>query len=306
LLYLTSSLQPKSFYLFGAELGHSLAQLIHSVAFNKLGLPYTYEVRESTSVEGYLDVMTSDGFGGASVTRPHKVSIVHFLRRLSPHAQAIGAVNTIIASPAGPIGENTDWRAIHTCILRCRFRSNFASHDPSVLVVGAGGVARVAVYAILQLGFKRVQVINRSIDRANALVSSLGRLDPDFDIVIVRDLGGSRQSNWEPPDVIISTIPQLESRQELECLLPLEHVFAKPHGILLDMAYAPRRQSPLNQLLSTLNGKKWDSISGTDVLLEQAFEQIRLWTGKRAPRSAILAAVEKEGRVVCSSPKGPA
>jgi shikimate 5-dehydrogenase len=274
--------------------------LIHTVAFQKLGLPYSYRVVESDHVELYSEIIADEHFGGATVNRPHKVDIIPFLRRLTPHAEAMGAVDTIIASPAGPVGENTDWRAIHTCILRCRLRSNSTDKEPSVLVVGAGGVARAAVYALLQLGIKKVQIVNRSLDRATALASFLGRLDPNFNIAIVGDLNTQLGDDWISPDIVISTIPQLESVQDLTRLLPPEKVFAKSQGILLDMAYAPRLESPLNQLLRSMGNKNWDSVHETDALLEQAYEQIRLWTGKRAPRTAIRNAVAKQREALSS------
>lgn len=282
-----SSTSPKSFFLFGDNLLDRFSTIIHHTGFRKLGLPYTFESIEKDAVEQYTHVMQKSSFGGAAVTRPHKVDIIPLLNGgLSLHARSIGAVNTVVSTPDGCLGENTDWRAIHTCILRSRLRADLVGHNPMVLILGAGGLARAAAYAMLQLGIRRVQVVNRSEGRAVGLVESLRRLDTGFELVYLSDPAGMKA-----PDIVISTIPQLETQSQLEELAPLGQVFAKRTGILLDMSYGPQYTSGLESALEELDGKSWDCISAVDTLLEQGYEQLRLWTGRRAPRQAIREAV---------------
>lgn len=295
---MTGLLKARNYYLFGNGLFNSLSPLIHSVAFKQLGLPHQYYTKEAETVAAYGEAIADESFGGASIRGPHKIAILQMLNRLTPHAEAIGAVNTIISSSAGPVGENTDWRAIHTCVLRCLSYNGYDSiphKDLSVLVIGAGGLARAALYALFQLGLLHLQVINRTPARAYEMAESLQRLDPQLKIEVLTDLGSTILSKgWTPPDIVVSAIPQLRDMQDLEAFAPLEKIFHKRRGMFLDTAYAPNPTSLLTETLQSIPNKEWMMIDAYEVLMEQAFEQFRLWTGRRAPKAAIRQAVSTE------------
>lgn len=291
-------LKPRTFYLFGNGLFNSLSPLIHSVAFRSLGLPHQYLVKEAETVQAYGEAIADEDFGGASIRGPHKIAILQLLNRLTPHAEATGAVNTLISTSAGPVGENSDWRSIHTCVLRCLSYNGYDSiprEGLSVLVIGAGGLARAATYALFQLGLVRLQVINRTPERAHEMADFLQRLDPQLKIEVIHDLSGSAQvRGWTPPDIVVSAIPQLKSMGDLEAFAPLSRIFEKRRGMFLDTAYAPNPTSLLTETVKMIPDKEWMMIDAIEVLLEQAFEQIRLWTGRRAPKAAIRQAVTEE------------
>ncbi|KAJ9128041.1 hypothetical protein QFC24_000332 [Naganishia onofrii] len=293
-------LKSRNFYLFGNGLFNSLSPLIHSVAFRQLGLPHQYRAKEAETVEAYAEAIADDDFGGASIRGPHKIAILSLLSRLTPHAEAIGAVNTIISSPAGPVGENTDWRSIHTCVLRCLSYNGYDSiphKDLSVLVIGAGGLARAAVYALFHLGLVNIQVINRNPPRAYEMAEFLQRIDPQLKINVLTNLSGTILSqDWNPPDIVVSAIPQLDNINDLEWFAPLSRIFQKRRGMFLDTAYAPNPTSLLTKQLQSMRDKEWMMIDAIEVLMEQGFEQIRLWTGRRAPKAAIRQAVAEELR----------
>jgi shikimate 5-dehydrogenase len=89
--------------------------------------------------------MTHPDFGGASVTYPHKLRIRSLLHSISPRAEKIGAVNTVVVREVSGerrlLGDNTDWEGIKACVLR----SGVDLKGKSALILGAGGAARAAV-----------------------------------------------------------------------------------------------------------------------------------------------------------------
>ncbi|KAF9471493.1 hypothetical protein BDN70DRAFT_938911 [Pholiota conissans] len=96
-LHLMGLLPSRKFYLFGTPISQSMLPSLHNTAFDVLGLPHEYQLLETQDVgEKIKVVITAPDFGGASVTIPYKLDVIPLLDKLTPAAEAIGAVNTII------------------------------------------------------------------------------------------------------------------------------------------------------------------------------------------------------------------
>ncbi|KAK7473029.1 hypothetical protein VKT23_001133 [Stygiomarasmius scandens] len=343
ILYLTGLLPPKRYFLFGHPISHSMSPTIHSVAFQTLGLPHTYESMEFHSIEelgtflqellmmnnsasgGGSGGSAGGGFGGASVTIPFKESIMKYLGHVTKHARVIGAVNVITAIPhPGPndqiggytlSGDNTDWRAIKTCLQRSLTPSNIITRETTALVLGAGGTARATLYALYQIGVVRVWLWNRTRTRAEGLKEEFEKVDSGrvLRIRVVGDLDELLQERggWSLPTMIISTIPAtsagalssstpihtnlpsvaLSSHALIDVGLKLDHL-SDAGGVAIELGYERR----ITNLLKLAKEKRergvwWAGVEGIDVLLEQAYEQFRIWTGRRAPRSKVRESV---------------
>lgn len=163
---------PKQYFLFGTPIQQSLSPAMHNGAFAALRLPHTYGLREETVATDYIDLLAEASFGGASVTIPHKETIIPLIDEVRGAAVSIGAVNTIVpemsVGPGGSvvrrlIGYNTDWLGIRRPLLRQLLaRGGQWSNDDKNssgnqkrlvgLVIGAGGTAKAASYAVNDLG----------------------------------------------------------------------------------------------------------------------------------------------------------
>lgn len=139
----------KQFYLFGSPIKQSLSPKMHNAAFRELRLPYFYDLDERSDVGEYRAVIQSPAFGGASVTIPFKESITALLDSIDATAQAIGAVNTIVCRGKRRIGYNTDWLGIFRPLDQLLSSSKRSGLG---VVVGSGGAARAACFALQQLG----------------------------------------------------------------------------------------------------------------------------------------------------------
>ena len=159
---------PKQYFLFGTPIQQSLSPAMHNGAFDALRLPHRYGLREEIAATSYISLMDEKTFGGASVTIPHKETIIPLIDEVRGAAISIGAVNTIVKEQSivedgeivtRLIGYNTDWLGIKRPLLnQLRKRgvswSNIeAGGKRSVgLVIGAGGTAKAACYAVKDLG----------------------------------------------------------------------------------------------------------------------------------------------------------
>lgn len=293
-LHLIGLLPARRFFLFGSTISQSPSPTLHNTAFQTLDLPHIYDLLQTSEVnEQIRATIVSPNFGGASVTLPFKLDIIPLLDKLSPAAEAIGAVNTIIpvatADTSGTerilYGDNTDWIGIRECI---QSRLPSSNRVPAALVIGAGGTARAAVYAMHALGAKRIYIFNRTHSRAEELAGAF----PDLAIDIIEELG-KWPHGGSSPSVIVSTLPPsattLDRGQEGAVYLPPSLFDPDHQGVVLDAAYKPA-ETPL-LALAKASAKGWSTAQGLDMLLEQGYEQFELWTGRRCPRGVVAKRV---------------
>jgi pentafunctional AROM polypeptide len=146
---------------------------MHNGAFDALRLPHRYGLREESTATSYIDLLSDPSFGGASVTIPHKETIIPLIDEVRGAALSIGAVNTVVpevvvnadgTTTRRLVGFNTDWLGIKRPLLRQLLArgGQWSNSDSSSsgsdrkrsigLVIGAGGTAKAACYAVKDLG----------------------------------------------------------------------------------------------------------------------------------------------------------
>ncbi|XP_006456034.1 hypothetical protein AGABI2DRAFT_210736 [Agaricus bisporus var. bisporus H97] len=282
-LTLVGQLPAKQFYLFGNPISHSMSPTLHNTGFQVLGLPHKYSLLETQQFnEQNKEAIAAADFGGASVTIPFKLDVIPSLDELTPAAQAIGAVNTVIPTVSGGkrvlVGDNTDWIGIRKSII-AQLSTGVVGNG---LVIGGGGTARAAIYALQSLNAETVYLWNRTKSKAE----DLARAFPNARVQVLDRLGAWTSA---PPNVIVGTVPAsattLEEGAPSATLLTADlYQYRDGPAVVVDMAYKPA-QTPLLQLASVASN--WKTVRGLDVLLEQGYEQFELWTGRRCPRKIV-------------------
>lgn len=276
----------KRFFLFGSPIGASVSPTLHNTGFEALGLPHYYDKHESAQVDqAVLDIISSDDFGGASVTIPLKLDIIPHLDSVSPDAKLIGAVNTVVPKLSGGkrslTGENTDWQAIATAA-----KLNLATSPDALtgLVIGAGGTCRAAIYALKQIGASQILLFNRTPENALKVKESF---PSEYNIEPITSLSDLPAA----PHIIVSTVPgdSLTTTKGGDGIfVDSGVVLAAKEGVVIDMAYKPYKTALL-QLAEQKSG--WKVVSGVEILCLQGYVQFELWTGKKAPKEKIRKAV---------------
>jgi len=268
------------FGLLGNPVGHSLSPPMHEAAYGELGMDARYVTFEPApdDLGGAIEGASALGISGLNVTIPFKEDA---LNHVEPDdlAARIGAVNTIdfsadatdsSAASARPTGHNTDAAGV---------RRSFAHHDVTLagrdaVVVGAGGAARAAAFALADAG-AAVHVANRTVERAEALAAdlrgataggldSLGTRVPDADLLVnATSVGMEEDRSPVPADAL--------------------------HGDLavLDAVYRPLD----TRLLREARERGATTIDGAWMLLYQGVEAFERWTGREAPVSAMNEAL---------------
>ncbi len=266
--------------VLGSPVAHSRSPQLHLAAYHALGLDdWTYERIECTADE--LPSLVR-GLGpewvGLSVTMPGKFAALEIADQRTRRAQMVGSANTLVRTERGWRADNTDIDGVAGALgYRYDPRDPAPLRGTRAIVLGAGGTAPAAVAALAGLGADEVTVVARSREKAARLIqlgSELGAHTEhrEFADPALPDLTASAE-------VLVSTIPA-------EVAAEYVSVFAAA-PVLLDAIYDPW-PTPLARAVAAVGG---EVISGLQMLLNQAFTQVELFTGRPAPREQMAAAL---------------
>ena len=254
--------------VIGNPIGHSLSPLLHNTAFHARKFDAVFVPFLVREVRDFLAAMKPLGVRGVSVTIPHKETILRHLDDCDPLAGRIGAVNTVVVRGGGRLyGYNTDYVGVLRSLEK---RMRLAGSR--ILLFGAGGAARAAAFALAQAG-SVVCFTARRPERARELAGAVGgQVIPRADLP------------REYFDAIVNCTP-VGMHPGGGCPLETAEVNCR---IVMDMVYRPRE----TELLRLARRKGIDTVSGVEMFLAQGFAQYEIWTGERAPESAMRRAVE--------------
>ena len=295
-LALHGAIKPMQYYLFGSPIAQSKSPAMHNTLFKVTGLPHTYSLFETSKAADLDQILQSASFGGASVTIPLKLDIVPRLDSISDDAKLIGAVNTIIADPSTPssknqggqhlTGRNTDWQGMTRVLLNAGAQP---SAQQSGIVIGGGGTARAAIYALHAMGYTPIYVLGRSKPKIQQLASSFPE---DYNVEVLHPSEQPLKMT-SVPAAAISTIPA-DKPIDPAVKRFLDHwLFGVNDGelrvegdgsrggkmavkqILLEMAYKPA----VTDMMEMAAGGGWTTIPGLEVLAGQGWYQFEAWTG---------------------------
>ncbi|KAJ5291214.1 hypothetical protein N7478_000465 [Penicillium angulare] len=285
-LSLMGEIKAKKFAIFGSPVSQSRSPPLHNTLFAEMGLPHDYGRLETTNVEDVKDFIHAPDFGGASVTIPLKLDIMPLLDEVAQEAEIIGAVNTIVPVQQADksqklVGYNTDWQGMINSLRNEGFYGS--AGNESAVVIGGGGTARAAIYALHQMGFSPIYVVGRTASKLEGMVSTF---PTSYNIRVVDNYAQVDSI----PRVAVGTIPadrpidptmretlckMFEHAQEADGKLIGKSVDGQSPRVLLEMAYKPS----VTALMQLATDAGWKTIPGLEVLVGQGVHQFVKWTG---------------------------
>lgn len=262
--------------VLGSPVAHSLSPVLHRAGYAAVGLTdWVYDAHEVD--EGALPAFVEgldEGWRGLSLTMPLKEAALRVAADADPVATRAGAANTLVRRDDG------GWHAANTDVvgLERALRPHVGDEAPRrALVLGAGATARSAVLALAGLGVTTLTVRARDTARAADLLA--WALDLGIGVVngSVAEIGPWVSTK---DDVVVSTVPAAAGAA-VAATVPAAHA-----GVLLDVVY-DGWPTPLARAAADAGMRV---VSGLDMLVHQAAEQFRLFTGRDAPVEAMAAA----------------
>jgi shikimate dehydrogenase len=272
--------------VLGWPVAHSRSPAIHNAALAALGmdgwryqrLPVPPALFDQTTRS-----LARSGFIGANVTIPHKRAALALAGQASEAARAIGAANTLTFAPDGTIAaENTDAPGLIAALGRI---VDSPAHLRA-LVLGAGGSARAAAWALREAGADEVMVWNRTPERADALARELGvravRQAQPADLLVNCTAVGLEAPELEPSASVDRALNQLG--------LGFDQI--GEYSYVVDMVY---RQGS-TPLLAAARAHGASTVDGLEILVAQGALSFALWTGRQAPLEVMRSAARAEDR----------
>ena len=257
----------KRFAVFGHPVAHSLSPRLHAAFAKQTGIALTYDAIEAPQAAFFdtLQAFADAGGAGANITLPLKQSAFALSSSVTERARRAGAVNTLARTEDGWLGDNTDGAGL---VRDLSDRHGLDLRERRTLLIGAGGAARGVAPALLDAGVGEVYVVNRTAQRADALVDALGQparvhsryltdlpMLGEFDLVI--------NATSATRDATLPALPM---------------ALVGPRTAAVDLSYGEAAIPFL--AWARANGAR-EAIDGLGMLVEQAAESFALWHGVR-------------------------
>ena len=272
--------------IFGYPLAHSISPAFQQAAFDYYSLPVRYYAwpTHPDSLAAEVAKLRTEEYLGANVTVPHKERVRPYLDRLDASAQAVGAVNTIVRDENSLVGHNTD---VYGFIRSLKETTEFEPRGQRVLLLGAGGAARAAAFALAGEKIAELTIANRTHDRARRLadevrdsVGKVGAIPWDADAL---------EAAGNATDLIVNSTSIGTKHGDAETQSPLEAHQIAPGCLVYDMVYNP----PDTRLLTEAGRAGAKTLGGLPMLIYQGAAAFERWTGKEAPIEVMFRAGEK-------------
>jgi shikimate dehydrogenase len=275
--------------VIGHPLGHSISPALFSAAFSAAGIDATYEAWDTPpeTLEGRVNSLRGGDFFGANVTVPHKTEIIPLLDGTEGAATKAGAVNTIVHADSKLTGHNTDVIGFARAL---KEDAHFDAKGKATMVLGSGGAARAVALVLIEAGASVVYAVARQprkLDRMAVEFKSLTKTGTTVTWAYWGD--GSFLRSLAEADLLVNCTPVGTAGSESAGKPVIDPALIQPKTTVFDLVYNPV-ETPLVAAAKSRGAKAY---SGLGMLVYQAAESFRLWTGADADVKVMLEAGRK-------------
>ena len=270
--------------VFGHPVAENPTGVMQEAAFQARGLNWRYltiEVRPE-DLAGAMVGLRALNMRGINLTIPHKVAVIQYLDRLSPEAELMGAVNTVVREGDQLIGHNTDGKGF------LRSVREDAGVDPKgkrIVFLGSGGAARAMTVELALAGAAHITIVNRTPSRGQELAKLLREKTPAEDQFV----------HWQgeyvvPPeaDILVNATPVgLFPNVEEMPLVVMASI--RPDLLVCDVIPNP----PRTAFLRAAEARGACTLDGLGMLVYQGAIAFQMWTGVEAPVNVMRRALEE-------------
>lgn len=294
--------------LLGNPVHHSLSPAMQNAALQELGLDWVYLALPTPTAElaGVLRALEAIGCRGLNVTIPHKQAVATLAAELTPLAERVGAVNTLVPrSQGGWLGTNTDVEGFSAPLRQIspvrQIGDDGGWRGREAVVLGCGGSARAVVAALVELGIGRIRLVGRQAASLEAFAADCGPWAAGLEPLLWPDDSVSEAADplaqaLAGADLLVNTTPvgmaaagdaAAAARSPLQ---PRQREALTPACTVYDLIYTPRPTA----LLRDAAARGCRTIDGLEMLVQQGAAALRLWSGVatvpvEAMRAAALA-----------------
>lgn len=257
----------KAAFVCGHPIKHSRSPMLHGYWLKKYKIDGNYGLQDITP-QAFINFMKSlkeKNLVGGNVTIPHKEESYRLVDELDEVAKKIGAVNTVWFENNKLIGSNTDAHG---------FKANLDQHaagwdnkadSKTVIVFGAGGASRAVLYSLIERGFSKIYLVNRTIKKAHKLAEDFGKTVIPLEISAITDI-------MSEADIFINSTSLGMHKEDK---YPFNIATLKKTALVTDLVYTPLETA----LLKDAKTAGLKTVDGLGMLLHQAVPGFEKWFG---------------------------
>ncbi len=252
--------------VIGKSLSHTWSPLIHNSIFSAIGYEGVYMplVADSEDFPSLVSVLRHT-YKGFNVTIPYKQSIIPYLSEIDDTARIMGSVNTVENNDGKLIGHSTDGQGMMRALAEAGMKVEQGMHT---IILGAGGAARAAAYALLEKKAS-ITIVARNTEKAEQLCQ-------DF-----RELGTIRTGQMDICDLLVNCTPV--GMYPNSYASPLTESEVAMAGCVFDAVYHPLH----TLLLQYAEQQGIPAVPGLGMLFFQAIEAEKYWLKDKMPDETI-------------------
>ena len=291
--------EPLRFGVVGWPVAHSRSPAMHEAAYRALGMPHTYEKLETSeaALAGRVASLRSGLYAGLNVTIPHKTRVLSLVDEIDASAVATGAANTLVRTAAGGVrAYNTDAPALEAELAGLAGLAALAGAPGApgalfagrrAIVLGTGGAARAAIFALGRLGVARVHVRGRSRREELAAILPPGA-------VVLEELAAPPAEASDLVAIVQATSAGMgqEGANERSVSEAVAWSSVPPTAVAYDVVYAS--SAPETAFVARARAAGLAASGGLGMLVRQGALAFELWLGVEAPLSTMRAALGME------------
>ena len=268
--------------LIGGNIAASSAPLLHRLAGQHHGIEVEYRLLVPDDLgldaDALLQRCADQGFAGVNVTYPYKEALAVKVALGDPALRALGAVNTVLFTPGGLYGHNTDRSGFAAA-----YRARFPDRQPGpTLIAGAGGVGRAIAFALAELGAPEIRLFDRVGTQSLGLKNDLDAVHGGRPRVVVCDVPGARD---DPADGLINATPVGMTGVPGS---PFDDDLVAAAAWVFDAVYTPAETA----FIETARRCAVDVMSGFELFLYQGIDAWKLFSGLSIPEAVLRQPLE--------------
>ena len=268
--------------LIGNPVEHTLSPLLQNYLAKETGINMVYVPFhvEKKHVEDAVKGAWALNLLGCNVTVPYKSDVIPYMTEMDELAERIGAVNTLVRTPNGFKGYNTDMPGLY----RAMRSDGIEVKDRECVILGAGGVARAVAVMLLDKGAKQIYMLNRTLEKAQAIADEVNQM-AGYEFVSAMQL--SEYDSLPKRRFLVIQATNIGMHPKVEDVIIKDRTFYERVEIGYDLVFNPGN-TRFMQMTKEAGAKAYN---GAKMLVYQGIISFELWNN--------VSVSEEVAKIVC-------
>jgi len=279
----------KTYGLLGKNIKYSVSPAMHGAAFRALDIDAKYDIfdRNENELEAFFKDIKKGTITGCNITIPYKEEALRYIDKTDSLAKDVGAVNTVFSAGGILEGYNTDCLGFAKALTgKDEGDLGFDPKHKDVIIFGAGGAGKAVLRVLLEHGVRKIAIVDIDAEKAESLAGALSKSGKDIVITVIEDK--DKQNEFVSKAHLVVNATSCGLKNDDPHLFDYRYITEE--AFVFDLVYATE-----TSLVKKARFRGAKAVNGLNMLLYQAAESFKIWTGiKNAPLAVMKKAALEE------------